>query len=481
MKKQSLRRDVLSTSVANTLDYALQFILPIVIARSLIPDDFAGYRMVWLVIGSLMGFATLQIPQSLSYFLPRIKQTEKIIYILGAMYILLILAILASLLVNPWFPILPLKWIQIEGPIWFYSVFIFIWVISSLLDWLPVADGRASWQARFIVTLAIVRVFSVSTVAWYYGTLDAVLYALILFAFFKLILLLFYILYFHKLNHNLTNPEVKKQLSYSWSFGVASGLYVMRQQAELWLVAALFIAKDFAAFSLGSIAAPLFGLIRKSVNNVVFPNMSAFEAKNDKKSISELNKKSTSAVAFILIPTAVFLWLYSYEVITLVYTDSYIDAGSVMRVYLLGVIPQVLESSTLLKISGLGKMALKIDFIMLPLVVLFSFIGIQFFGLPGGALGSVIALFIGHFIAIKKGATKLQLPLNKLYDFWQLNWIFLVSILSAHFSYLAVENWALSSKVEYLTLGGSIMVTNYLFIMFLINRIPQPLLNLFKK
>ena len=125
MSSRSLSHDVLSIGSANAIDYALQFLIPVVIARTLSIEDFAGYRMVWLVVGTLMAFATLQIPQSLSYFLPRKQRNERPTYVVGAVYILTVLAFISAALVNPWAPLLPVEWVQISGPVWFYSVFYF--------------------------------------------------------------------------------------------------------------------------------------------------------------------------------------------------------------------------------------------------------------------------------------------------------------------------------------------------------------------
>lgn len=481
MSSRTLRRDVLGIGTANAIDYALQFFLPVIVARTLSPEDFAGYRMVWLVVGTLMAFATLQVPQSLSYFLPRLKKDERAPYIVGAVCILTVLATISSAVVNPWFPLLPVEWVQISGPVWFYSVFVFLWIIGSLIDWLPVGDGRAVWQAGLIITLSISRVFSVSSIAWLTGSLEAVLQVLIIFAVLKVSLLGFYILKFHKLTRVFPRDSIIKQVGYTWSFGVACGLYSMRRQAELWLIAAMFTAREFASFSLGAVAAPLFGLIRRSVNNVAFPNLSALNANEDKKGFADLNRKATSTVAFILVPVAVFLWMLADEVITLVYTKNYVDAADIMRVYLFGVIPQVFESSALLRVAGLGRVALKIDLMMLPLVVSLSYVGIIFAGLPGGAIGSVAALFVGHFMAVWKGASRLGIPIADLYDFEQLGWIFGVGLLSGVTGYVSTSVAELSWDISRIIIGSGLMVVSYILFMGLLNRIPAPLVNIFRK
>jgi len=482
MKIQSLRQGVFHVGVANAIDYALQFLLPIIVVRALSPDDFAGYRMVWLVVGTLMAFATLQIPGNLSYFLPRLKDIERTDYVVGAVYILSMLALMASILVNPWYPLLPIEWIQINGPVWFYSVFIFLWVIASLIGGLPIADGRVTWQAVTILVLSITRVVSVSLVAWVIGTLEAVLLMLLIFSLFKTALLVYYIHKFHGLSFGkYPRSAIKKQFGYAWPFGLAAGFYTMRHQAELWLIAALFGAREFASFSLGSTVAPLFGLIRNSVNKVVFPKLSSLESKQDIEELADLNRKATSSVAYVLVPVASLLWVFADEVITIIYTSTYSQAANVMRIYLLGVIPQLFESSTLLRVTGMGSTALKIDMLMLPLVVAISYIGIQLMGLPGGAIGSVAMLYVSHCIAIIKGANKLGASVTKLYDFRRLLLMIIIGILSALLGRYAAMAGGIKVDILFVVAGGAMMMLSYLTITIISNVIPEPVLKMIKR
>jgi O-antigen/teichoic acid export membrane protein len=482
MKGQSLRQGVFHVGVANTIGYALGLLLPVVVVRALSIDDFADYRMVWLVVGTLMAFATLHIPGSLSYFLPRLKDIERIDYIVSALYILAMLALIASTLVNPWYPLLPGEWSQINGPVWFYSVFIFLWVIASLIDGLPIADGRATWQAGTILVLSITRVVSVSLVAWVIGTLEAVLLMLLIFSLFKTSLLVYYINKFHGWSFGkYPRSTIKKELAYSWPFGVASGFYIMRHHAELWLVAALFGAREFASFSLGLMVAPLFGIIRKSVNNVVFPTLSSLESKQNIEGLADLNRKATSTVAYVLVPVASLLWVFADEVITIIFTSTYSQAANVMRIYLLGVIPQLFESSTLLRVTGMGSTALKIDILMLPLVVAFSYIGIQLMGLPGGAIGSVAALYLSHFIAVFKGANRLGASVTKLYDFRRLLLMIIIGVLSALLGRHIAMAGGIKVDILIVVVGGTMTMLSYLAITIISKVIPEPVLQMIKR
>ena len=49
---EKLAPRAMSLGVANALDYALQFLLPVVLVRYLSPAAFGSYRLLWLAIAA---------------------------------------------------------------------------------------------------------------------------------------------------------------------------------------------------------------------------------------------------------------------------------------------------------------------------------------------------------------------------------------------------------------------------------------------
>src|SRR3954447_7933463 len=76
-----LRRRALSLGAAKAFDYAMQFLLPLVLVRCLDAATFGEYRLLWLAVGTLMYIATFNMPQSLYLFLPRSEPRLKRLYI----------------------------------------------------------------------------------------------------------------------------------------------------------------------------------------------------------------------------------------------------------------------------------------------------------------------------------------------------------------------------------------------------------------
>jgi hypothetical protein len=54
-----LKRRALSIGAVKVFDHAMQFLLPLVLVRCLDTATFGEYRLLWLAVGTIMGFATL--------------------------------------------------------------------------------------------------------------------------------------------------------------------------------------------------------------------------------------------------------------------------------------------------------------------------------------------------------------------------------------------------------------------------------------
>src|SRR5258705_1456669 len=81
-------RRALSLGAANAIDYALQFLVPVVLVRFLDNAAFGQYRLLGLAVGTVMAVVTMAVPGSLYYFLPRSEGAAKRLYINQALVFL---------------------------------------------------------------------------------------------------------------------------------------------------------------------------------------------------------------------------------------------------------------------------------------------------------------------------------------------------------------------------------------------------------
>ena len=254
---QRLGQRALSLGAANAFDFAIQFLLPVVLTRCLDTGAFAEYRLLWLVAGTLVALATMAMPSSLYYFLPRSDAAAKRLYVNQTFIFLVLGGLVSAWAVSSWNPWLPEKLRGLAEHEAIMPAFILLWIVASLLDVLPTAEERVQWQAKATVGLAILRAVSLSLVAVVTHELGPVLLVLLAFVAFKVALLVSYVARFHAWR----GPALRwsafvDQMRYAAPLGAAGALYGLRTQADQWVVAALFPLGMFASFSIAAVLGP---------------------------------------------------------------------------------------------------------------------------------------------------------------------------------------------------------------------------------
>lgn len=459
-----LGRRALSLGAANAFDFAAQFLLPVVLARCLDTAAFGQYRLLWLALGTLMSVATLAMPASLVYFMPRVDAAGKRLYINQTLVFLVFAGLVSAWAVSSWNPWLPegLRGLAAHPAI--VPAFVLLWVVASLLDLLPTVEERVTWQVRATVGLATLRAVALSLAAVATRELAPVLLMLLAFVVFKLAVLLAYVAKYHGLRGPLLRRvEYVDQLAYAAPLGAAGALYGLRAQADQWVAAALFPIGMFASFSIAAVLGPLLQLCRQSVNYVFMPSMSRLQAGGDMRGMLELNSRANLMVATLLFPLLAFAFVFAEELVTVVYTAAYIDAAPVIRVCIAGLAALVVELATITMLLRLVVFVMGLNLAALLLAVPLNWYAAQRFGLAGAALGSVIVLYLDRAATLWCIARRTGVALRRLQDWPALGLRLLFAVLAAALAWGVVERFlGGGGALLRLAAGGSILAAGYL-------------------
>ena len=392
-----LRGSVISLGVANGLDAALHFVIPIALVRLLSVEHFGEYRLLWLAATSAMLFAPLGMPLSLQYFLPRNNERDRSAFIDQTLIFLLTTASIAALCFLPSSPLLPSTMkALVESNGYLVSLFVLLWATASLLDVLPGALEKYRYQASFIIILSLVRTIGILLVAWHYRDVKPVISFLTGFAIVKCAMLL--VFRYGQTGTLALRPSrtlLFQQLRYALPFGINGMLNKGRTVAEQWIVAILFTSGQFAVFSVAASIYPLLHVIKTSVNSVTVPKMSRLQLQGRTERLLELNNKGNIAVSFLLYPALAFLLVNADHVVKLLYTGSYSDAANILRLYACSMFIMAIEISSILTVYQQGTYMLRTGMLMIATTVIFAVIGAKIFGLVGVAIGGFSAILVG--------------------------------------------------------------------------------------
>jgi O-antigen/teichoic acid export membrane protein len=458
----SLERRALSLGTANALDFALQFMLPIVLTRTLDAQAFGEYRLLWLAVATLMLVTPMCMAPSLYYFLPRSDRPTQRLYINQTLIFLVGAGIVTAWAISSMNPWLPGKLDGInEAHGLVVPAFALFWVFASALDVIPTAEERVRWQARAIVSLAALRAIGLSLVAVWTRELGPVLIALVVFAAIKAGVLLWYV----GRNHGFGGPVVRRetlaaQVHQAAPFALSGALHGLRMQGDQWIAAAVFTVTQFASFSVAAVLAPIVQIFRQSVNNVFLPSMSRLQSSGDVAGMLAMNSRANCMVALLAYPLLGFAFIFAEDVVALVYTRTYLEAVPVLRAYVVGLLVFVVELVSVLFVLKQGGFAARVNGVVLAIGLPLSYLGAVEIGLVGAAAGSVVALYLERAISLRRIARLTHTPISRLQDWGTLLGLAGAAALAAAVAGAALY-WSEWTSFTRLMAGGLIMAAAY--------------------
>ena len=439
---QGLKRRALSLGAVKAFDHAMHFLLPIVLVRSLDAQTFGEYRLLWLAVGTLMVMANLNMGGGLYYFVPRSDPKKKRLYIHQTLLYFVFAGAVCAWLVSPWNPLLPEAARQLEPYGALIPAFVGLWFVASLLDYLPTVEERIRLQAYATVSVSLLRTAMVALGALATGSLEAILWLLLALVVIKLAMLLVYI----EMRHGLGRPWFSRKLfanqfRHCAPFGLSGGLYALRGQADQWIAASLFALSSFAAFSIAALVGQVVHIFRHSVMEAFLPSMSRLHASGDVNGMMEMNRRGNVIVGMLLYPLLALAFAFAEEIITIVYTAAYLEAAPVMRVFIAGMAAMVIEMGSITLLLREGAFALRTNVLALAFSLAVSWTGALVLGLPGAALGSVLAVYLDRAIMLRRVSQRTGIPFGRVQDWRALGLALATAAVSAALAWVLVHRF----------------------------------------
>lgn len=445
IRKHNLKRQAVVLTVARLFEAIVQLFIPIVLIRFINTEEFGRYRLLWLTINTIMVLAPLGMPSSLLYFFPNLNSREKNNYLVQTIVFLIFSAFLFAIIIAPWNPYLPdsIKNI-LTGNDMLIPLFLFLWIVTHALDFIPNALQENMQQAVITIILTIARSALIIFSAIIYGDLHHIILSLLIFVAAKYIILAVYIsINFDAKLTDFSIVSFKNQFKYSFPFGITSLVYALRKQGEQWIVAFLFAPSLFGVFSLAAMVILPFDIIRSSISNVIMPRMSQIYAQGDENLSVEYNKLFNMVVNVICFPLLVYIHTFCEEIVVILFGDQYKSAIPVLHVYLIQMF-LTLEVGNLMRILEQGTAAFKYNSYVLLISLPLSFFLSNEFGLPGAAIGGVTGGVIVLIVELFRISSVIRLPVKALVYWFDTILLFALSWLSIlpglnMYRYLAID------------------------------------------
>ena len=429
----SIIRQGIALSAARYIEQAITILTPVVLVRTIGPTEFGEYRLFWLLVTTVTLLFPFDVPRSLLFFFVRLDSEGRRIFVGQTVLFLLATTTIAALLIfaaGNAFPSSMKDLLHNHG--FLLAAFLFAWNLGLLLDVLPNAAGQIRWQAQAIVATSVLRAALILSAAAFFQQLEPVLIATLIAACVRLGFLAYFIARHCGIRLlPLDKPKLREQLRYAAPFGAATLLFHMRKQTEQWIVAAMFSPTVFGVFSIATTLTMPTEVLRFGVANLLLPTMSHLHALGDQEKLLRLNSQGNVILSAIIFPTIAALFAFSHEIIQFLFTKEYVSGSPVLRIYLVQTLVYSIEISTLLNVFQQGLSSMRYEALCFPFAVVSSLISIWYFGLPGAAVGSVLASLMVYALVLKRLSEVTSVPIGKLQDWKNLGKLWSASVVCA--------------------------------------------------
>ncbi len=223
---------------------------------------------------------------------------------------------------------------------------------------------------------------------------------------------------------------VRQQLGYAMPLAVAQAVNRLSYDIDLLIVSSTYAMQEFAFYAVGAFELPLVSILRKTSATISKPRLVALyrEARIDE--VLGLFREVVRKIAVIALPCFVFLFIMAEPFIRLLYTASYLPSVPIFRVYLLLIPLSCAAFNILIQTTGRTRPVMVLSLIYIVLSIPLNFIFIQWFGLIGPAIATVLCKIGLATAQLRVVTQRYQRPLHDIYPFGQVGTILMVSTMT---------------------------------------------------
>src|SRR5687767_14534084 len=336
--RRSLTAQAFWLLVAKTLAFAFAFALPVLLTRTLSQSEYGLFKQVFLITTSAVALLPLGFGMSAYYYLPReTDRARRGQVILNILLFNLLMGGVACLVLIFWPGVIARIFrdpgISSFAPL--LGVVIMLWLFSSFLETVAVANQELKLATIFIVAGQVTRSILLVSAAIVFDSVHALIYAALIHGVLQSATLVWYVSsrfpgFCRAFDWSLTG----KQMAYALPFGLAGLLYTIQTDLHNYFVSNRFSAATFAVYSIGVAQLPLIGILRESVSSVMLPRISYLQEQGQEPEIIALLANATRKLAVVLLPVYVFLMVTGREFLTFMFTSAYADSWPIFAINL---------------------------------------------------------------------------------------------------------------------------------------------------
>jgi len=331
-------------ATARLLNQALALLSPLLLVRLLDIVDYGRYRQfmaVAMLITSLGGFA---LTANLTYLLARTPERAAA-DITKTTALMLAVAFVSSLIVAVFRP-----WIvpgEIANSWWLLTLYVFMFLNLEVVVAYWLARRRSVEVMQYTLVVTVWRLGTLLGAALYFRDVEMIFVTIVCAEAVKNLAIYLWLRSRGLLVFRWDGTVLREQLRLVAPLGLGSMLNKANEFGRV-VVGSVMGPVPLAIYSTAAYQVPLVNIVQTSLSDVIFPDL-VKRAQRDPGEGLRLWKRAQMMVAAVILPCWLLLAYFAEPLIRLAFTDAYVSATPYFQVFLLLMVRQCFQLSTLLR------------------------------------------------------------------------------------------------------------------------------------
>jgi O-antigen/teichoic acid export membrane protein len=241
-------------------------------------------------------------------------------------------------------------------------------------------------------------------VSWYTRSIDAIVWALAVFAGFKAVFALIYTKVVYKPSlRQVSFSTIREQLSFALPLGMMGIATLLLTQTDKFIITRYLGRDQFAIYSQGAFQLPFVMIIAASVANVAFPVLARYQKDGKLEEFLGLWKRAWLKTSALFFPIFVFFMVTAEQFIVMMFTEKFVGATPVFRLYLVLFLKATTDYAGVLAAFKKQDYLFRVLVVAIVVNIALSLALFHTMGRLGVPLSTLITFFAVAAIAVRKG------------------------------------------------------------------------------
>lgn len=399
-------QQALWVAMGSLASFGVTIVTSMILSRYFNKEDYGTYKQVMYIYNTLLTIFTLGLPQAFGYFLPRVPKEQgrdvinkitSIFFLTGSIFSLVLFfgsPIIANILQNDKL----IDAVRLFSPVPFFLLpTLGIESIYSTYRKTYISSIYAVLTRIFIIICVVVPVIALK------GTYKTAILGFMLSSAISFCIALYLKnAPFRNLDQQKSDITRKSILKFSMPLMYAGLWGVVIHSADQFFVSRYFGTRTFAEFSNGSMELPFVGMIIGACTTVLYPLFSKMNSEHldPLSSIFPIWKSVFKKTALLIYPMVAFCWVYSFEIMSVLYGEQYLVSGIYFRIKLFANLFTLIAYAPVILSIGKTKYYANVHMYSAIILVLLEFAVVKL--IPDAHYVTVVSVFchIGRIFAM---------------------------------------------------------------------------------